>query len=217
MTKIRTLEQLQGVLDKDLAWRKKELAIIKSLVTSKGSKEIINCHIRSGIALVYAHWEGFIKEAGNAYIAFVSSQKLTYSQLSNNFIAMGAKKLLNEARDSNKATIYTKLTDFFMYRLAEKCTLPNEIDTKSNLSSEVLKEIIHILGLDYREYEIKSMVIDENLLRSRNNIAHGNYLVMEVDQFVELHETMINLMNLFSNQISNAANTKAYQSNSQSS
>jgi len=213
MTKIRTLEHLQRILDDELAWRKKELAVIKSLVTARSSKEIINCHIRSGITLTYAHWEGFIKAAGNAYLTYIASQRLTYSDLTNNFVAVAAKRLLSEAGLSNKVTVYAQVTDFFLSGLTDRCNLPVEIETKSNLSSEVLREIIYTLGLDYREYETEAKLIDEILLKNRNEVAHGKYLLIDVDQFVEIHKTIISLLDLFSNQISNAASTKAYKRN----
>jgi len=212
MTKIRTLEQLQQHLDDELAWRKKELAVIKALVTARSSSaEIINCHIRGGIALIYAHWEGFIKAAGSAYLTYIASQRLTYLDLTNNFVAIAAKNLLSEAGLSNKVVIYTKVTEFFTSGLANRCNLPMDVETRSNLSSEVLKEIAYTLGLDYTEYATKAKLIDETLLRSRNEVAHGKHLLMDVEEFVDLHRTVINLIDLFSNQISNAASTKAYK------
>jgi hypothetical protein len=92
MTKIRTIEQFQQLLDDEWEWRKKELSVIKALVTARSSKEIINCHIRSGIALIYAHWEGFIKAASTNYLMYIASQRLTYSELTNNFVSIAAKK-----------------------------------------------------------------------------------------------------------------------------
>jgi hypothetical protein len=202
---------LQIILDDELAWRQKELAVIKSLVTARSSTEIINCHIRSGIALIYAHWEGFIKAAGDAYLTYIASQRLTYSDLTNNFVAIAAKRLLSETGLSNKVTVYAKVTEFFISGLTDRCNLPMEVETKSNLSSEVLREIAYILGLDYREYETKAKLIDETLLKNRNEVAHGKYSLIDVEQFIELHRTIIYLLDLFSNQISNAASTKAYK------
>ena len=174
MTKIRTIEHLQQLLDDELAWRKKELAVIKSLITARSSyAEIINCHIRSGIALVYAHWEGFIKEAGNAYLTYIASQKLTYLELANNFIAIAAKRLLNDARDSNKMVIYAKVVELFMSGLTDRCNLPTEIETKSNLSSEVLREIAVIFPWCWQfwpNYPSKS---------KRHNILHRGSLSRE--------------------------------------
>jgi hypothetical protein len=120
--------------------------------------------------------------------------------------------MLNDARESNKMSIYAQVTEFFTSGLSERCNLPTEIiETKSNLSSEVLKEIIHTLGLNYKEYVSNAKTIDETLLKNRNNVAHGNYLLMDVKEFLYLHGIIIDLMDLFSNQISNAASTKAYK------
>jgi hypothetical protein len=115
MTKIHTAEQLDDTLSDALAWRKKELATLKSLVRSgRHSRSKLNCLIRSGVAILYAHWEGFIKEAGTAYLEFVSRQRLTYQELAPNFIAFAMKKQLNEATQTNKAVIYNQVVEFFL-------------------------------------------------------------------------------------------------------
>ncbi len=209
--KIRTLEDLQQVLDEELAWRKKELVIVKSLVTARSSKEVIDCHIRAGITLLYAHWEGFIKVAGTAYLTYVASQRLTYLELTDNFVALSAKKILNEASDSSKVSAHLTMTRFFISGLKDRCTLPTEIETKSNLSSEVLKEIVFSLGFDYYDYEINAKIIDEVLLKNRNFVAHGKYLIMDVREFIDLHSAVVALIDLFANQVSNAAAMEAYR------
>ncbi|MBI1923824.1 hypothetical protein HYR99_06195 [Candidatus Poribacteria bacterium] len=45
---------------------------------------------------------------------------------------------------------------------------------------------------------------------SRNTIAHGNYLLIDLVEYRELHQEIIILMDTFRNQIDNAAITKAY-------
>jgi hypothetical protein len=212
MTKIRTAEDLQQLLVEELAWRKKELGIVKALITAKSSSlEIINCHIRSGIALLYAHWEGFIKAAGAAYLTYVASQRLTYLDLTNNFIVIATKRLLTDAHEANKLSLHAKVVERFTSGLTERCNLPTEIETRSNLSTEVLKEIVYALGFDYTEYGINAKLIDETLLKHRNSVAHGQYLIISMNEFIGLHKDIIGLMELFSNQISNAVSTKAYK------
>ena len=66
---IQTLEDLNKTLATDIAWRKKELSEIKTLIELKNvSPQRHNVCIRSGICILYAHWEGFIKLAGNSYV-----------------------------------------------------------------------------------------------------------------------------------------------------
>ena len=70
MMKIRTADQLQEVLDAEFSWRLKEIADIRSAAESAklGSQKTL---IRAGVALLYAHWEGFIKKSTTAYINYV--------------------------------------------------------------------------------------------------------------------------------------------------
>lgn len=179
--KIRTIEQLSDILAEDLAWRKKELSEVKSLIELKDiSEQKYKLFLRSGICILYAHWEGFVKLASNSYLEFVRMQKLSYDQLASNFVALAMKEKLKETKDTNKPSLYIPICDFFLFELNQKSNLPKEaISTASNLSSEILKEIMSILGLNFADYSTKSKLIDEKLLKSRNEIAHGSYLLID--------------------------------------
>lgn len=213
--KIRTVEQLSDKLSEDLAWRKKELLEVEKLVKLKNvSREKHDLFIRSGICILYSHWEGFIKLAANAYVDYVRLQKLSYQELSNNFLALAMKDKLKEAKETNKPSLYIPVCDFFILELNNRSSLPKEaISTASNLSSEVFKEITSILGIDFSFYSTKSKLIDEKLLKQRNEIAHGNYLLIDRDGYIELHEIVIEMINTFRNQIENAAMNEDYKRN----
>ncbi len=214
MSKIRTPDQLNEMLHDAITWRKAELRDIKSLIqTSTFSSSKLNCLLRSGVALLYAHWEGFVKESGTAYLEFVSMQGLKYDELAPNFIALAMKARLNEAGQTNKAIIHNEIVKFFLLELSTKSHISydNAISTESNLSSKVLENIIYILGLDYSHYRTKAELIDEKLLKNRNHIAHGKHLIIDKSEFMEIFEEIVKLMELFYNQISNAAITEAYK------
>ena len=77
MSKIRTLNDLNERLSEDLVWRKKELSVLKGLIeTNSFTQNKTNALIRSGIALLYAHWEGYIKCAASAYLEFVPDKEI---------------------------------------------------------------------------------------------------------------------------------------------
>jgi hypothetical protein len=210
--KIRTVEQLSDKLAEELAWRKIELSALKALIDLKSfSPGKKNALLRSGVTMLYAHWEGFIKVAANTYLEFVAMQGLPYNKLSNNFIALAMKDKLEQANQTNKATIYNEVAEFFITKLAERSVIKyeNRIAT-SNLSSSVFKEIVCMLGLDYSLYESKEVLIDEKLLKKRNMIAHGNYLDIDEEQYDELHGEIVAIIDNFRNQIDNCASTKQY-------
>ena len=211
---IRTTEQLSDTLSNDLAWRKKELSEMKSLVEARSfSDQRHKALVRSGVCILYSHWEGFVKFAANSYLEYIKSKDLTYKELSNNFLALAMKEKLKEAKDTNKPSLYMPVCDFFLSELDQKCFLLKsaKIPTK-NFSSEILKEITDILGIDFSPYSTKSMLI--NMLRQqRNNIAHGNYLIIDREEYIELHIKVIEMLNVFRNQIENAAIEKKFMRN----
>jgi hypothetical protein len=211
---VRTVEQLNDYLSGELAWRKKELADIRTLAEAATLKDTRrNALLRCGVTMLYAHWEGFVKAAGCAYLEHVAMQRLRYSELSPNFVAVGIRQLLHNASTSKKPRDHNALVDFFLSRMSERSALPykNIIDTESNLSSIVFRDIIEKLGLDYSSYATKEKFIDEELLNSRNTIAHGTFLQTTLSSFIDMVTQVFDMMELFRNQIENSAITRAYR------
>ncbi len=214
MTGIRTLEQLSDRLAEDLAWRKKELSALKSLIeTASISPSKEKMLLRSGITILYAHWEGFIKSAGSNYLEYVALKRLKYRELSGNFVALAFKSRLNQANETNKATVFTDAIDFMREQLDQRSSVPYKdvVQTGSNLSSSILREITCILGLDYSLYETKQILIDEKLLARRNTIAHGNRMQLDKEDYLELHVQVIGMMEIFRNQVENCASCRDYR------
>lgn len=213
---IRTAEQLSDKLSADLSWRKKELSEVKALVEMRSfSTQRHNALVRSGVCILYSHWEGFVKLAANSYLEYVRLKKLTYNELSNNFLALAMKEKLKEANETNKPSLYIPVCNFFLSGLNQKCILPKDaISTASNLSSEILKEITDILGIDFSLYSTKSVLINTKLLKTRNEIAHGNYLMFDREEYIELHIEVIGMLDVFRNQIETAAIEKKFMQNS---
>jgi hypothetical protein len=212
--KIRTHEQLFDLLTNEIAWRKKELSDFKSLIETKDfapSKH--HALVRAGIMLLYAHWEGFVKQCAEYYLNYVSMQRLPYKELASNFIAICVKSEMNDLENSNRVSHQLKLVEFFLNDLSKQSSMPYKkvVNTKSNLSSTIFKNIVLFLGFDYSFYETKSVLLDERLLAIRNTIAHGNYMLITASDYLEIHEKVLEMIEYFRNQIDNSASTKAYR------
>lgn len=212
--KIRTLENLSDSLAAEISWRKKELAVLRSLIrSSEASPSKLVAMIRSGVTVLYAHWEGFVKAAAASYLEFVSNRKLKYRDLKVSFRAIAARSLLSAATDSSRIEKMISVTEFLLNQQDETSQIPFKgvLPTRSNLSSKALRDITSLLSLDYTPYATKEKLIDNTLLYFRNNIAHGRDLYPAYDQFEELFSTIIDLMDLFKNQIENSAFTHSYK------
>lgn len=210
---IRTTEQLSDALASEIVWRKKELTALRMIVESRGiTPDRRTAVLRGAIALLYAHWEGFIKTSGRAYLEFVHYQRLTYKQLTSNFIALSTKEQLSSATTSSRINSHIQLVNFFLDQLHTQSNIPYKsgVNTKANLSAKVLKDVIDSLGLNYTEFATKEKLIDEQLLKQRNEIAHGEYLISNLDSYLDLYEQVLAMMENFRNQIDNAAVLRKY-------
>lgn len=211
---IRTVEDLYDYLTSETAWRKKELAALRTMVEAT-APDLAKSRalVRAAITLLYAHWEGFVKTAGKAYLEYVAFQRLTHGELADNFLALAMRTVLNVAAESSKAAAHTAVVEAFRTRMGERATIMYKtlVHTESNLSSRVLREIVDMLGLSYDVYETKEKLIDDRLLRARNTIAHGEYLTVDTTEYLELQQEFIGLIDTFRNQVDNAAALKSYR------
>lgn len=212
--KIRTENDLQEAIDSEMGWRKKELSAIKANIHS-ARKFAKHTAIRSGVALLYAHWEGAIKNIAYYYLLYVSNLKIPYKKLKPNFLAITLKNDIQKFEETNKTTLQTAIVIDLLKRNDESSKIPTEkiISTNSNLNSEIFTEIMCTIGLPTDDYESDYNLIDEVLLNMRNKIAHGenlDALSLDEERYIEIHDKVFHLIELFSTQISNAASLKQY-------
>ncbi len=210
--KIRSVEELQDLLDNDFAWRRKELTHIYTNVKSSKPAQLMT-NLRIGIVMLYAHWEGFFKNAAESYLTYVASKRLNYSELQNNFVALSIKYKLSEFTQTNKNTIHKQIVDFLLGDLNKRAQIPtdNVIKTQSNLNSEILKELVSVIGIAYTPFELKEKMIDSQLLKIRNTVAHGQVLQIDNKEFDDLYTEITSLMSTFKNELSNCATLTLYR------
>jgi hypothetical protein len=212
--KIRTQEQLADRLSRDLAWRKKELSILFSLVRkNRNNHPTLELMLRSGATILYAHWEGFVRASATAYLQYVASRRLRYRDLVIPLRAVALEQKFNISSQSVHGERLIEIADFILNHQDRKCHISwkKAVHTHSNLKSTVFKGIVLRLGLDYSLYETKEKLIDRVLLHYRNNIAHGKGLYPAYEEYEQMHWEVISLMELYRNQIENAAFTEAYK------
>jgi hypothetical protein len=209
--KNRTFAMFVDCIQQDFAWRIKELDIIKSEIP-QDENDKQSAFIRAGIALLYAHWEGFVKSAAENYIDYVSYRGLKYKDLQHCFSALGLRRNVNLLASAKKIILKTVLIDELVKSFecaADKLT--NTIDTKSNLNSEIFEEICYIVGLDFKNYELKKNFIDIDLLKKRNSIAHGNYIEIEDKSFYRIYEITIELLSHIKDEIIDSARQERFK------
>jgi hypothetical protein len=214
----KTEFELQELLDEEFAWRRKELSTIRAdLNSASGASR--NALLRAGVALLYAHWEGFVKIASESYVQYVGRRRLKYKELCPGFLALALRNRLKTFSGNDDASAHVDFVQFLMGDLESNAHLPKlgVIKTGSNLNSKRLKVIVLTLGLDYSGFELKENLIDNQLLDSRNNIAHGRDLCPSLADFESLYQETTALLRNLKDQISNAVALRSYRASTNAS
>jgi hypothetical protein len=214
MKKLHTLTELQDHLDNDFAWRIQEISNLKTAI--KNSVSISQrTLIRAAITMLYAHWEGFVKNASEAYLNYISNQGLSYRQLRTCLISVGVQKHLNTLNQCKKAKKNVAIIEFLLNELDSKANIISEksINTRSNLNSEVFENIATSLGFSIANYEAKFNLIDESLLNRRNTIAHGQFLDIDKTRYLDLNDEIVALMRAYKNDIENSLVLSSFRCN----
>ena len=211
--RIRSLDELDDFLDEDLSRRKRELTTLKFMLTGRLRSHERKLLLRAAVCMLYAHWEGFIKRAATAYVSFVAVKGLRYRDLSPNFLALGLRRDIVQAGQSNNPASHIALTTKLFSGLCARAQIDwrNSIDTRSNLNSDTLHNIFSTLGLDDRGYLLERQRIDQKLVMKRNGIAHGELIEIDIDDYTELHDLVLKLAEQFRIDIGNAAATEDYR------
>lgn len=199
-------------MQREFAWRRKELTLILSEVRD-ARPAYLDFRIRCGIALLYAHWEGFIKRAAECYVKYVNAKRPRCEELKPGLLGLALRGPVHDLRATSKASVRGATAELLLTRLSDqaKIDVDKAIDTASNLSSVEFREIVESLALDYAVYASSEKIIDEFLLRKRNSIAHGEREFADRDTFLQLYTKVVALIESFKTQVENACLLKAFR------
>lgn len=212
MSKPYTEHDLSRIFNTDLTWRRKELSDLKAAIKAADiySRSAL---LKAIVAMGYAHWEGYVRICANRYFEHLALRRKPYAEFERQ-IYVNSILIKLEALHHGRVSV------------AERCRLVNEIldgsgarfayinpaliDTRSNLSSDVIADICRICGVEATLFLDERTFIDVILLRRRNAIAHGQHEEIsfgEIDDFVA---NVLALMGHFSGLLENKVYTKSY-------
>ena len=211
MAKIRSVEALDQAIDDEVTWRKQELTTALKLI-QQSSGTIRRANIRSGVLILYAHWEGWIKSVARLYIRHVNTKSLPYNCLSDAFLGNALKTKMTEIETASKSLKHNEFAAFLRTDFSKSSALSEDlIRTDSNLSSAVFFDILTRLGLERRgEFILRANLIDAELVDRRNAIAQGEYLDIKIEEYTTLRNAVLDLLELFTDDVRNSASMGNY-------
>lgn len=198
----KTLTYLNELIEKDYAWRISELSNYRSALLTEQNEKAQKAKIRAGVALLYAHWEGFIKQLANWYYNFVSFQSHYVSDLSESFASIILRAELNVLESSNKIKDHQRVIKMIFEGMNKTAYFSSKSPIKtSNLKFEIFEDVCILLGINPLEFERRykrkfdrniQLTIDEDLVGQRNSIAHGEYLPISIEEYKKLYDIVVN-------------------------
>lgn len=198
------IAELSTKVGNDLSWRRKEISDLKATHSRCRdlSKKVVR---RGGIALAYAHLEGFVKFSSRAYIESLNKSGVKVKDLDRSYLAVSLSSKSNDI----KSTCSIKFIIDFIGCINDVNESsfkldPSKISTKSNLKYKVLEEIFLTLGIDASKFETSKVWLD-TLVDKRNAIAHGEGTPVSENEFDDFCEKVLLFMQTYSDELQNKA------------
>ena len=203
------MSRLEDKLTREIGFRKKEISELYILVQSTKSSESTRKHLLRGLLLlIYAHWEGFIKSASKKYLKALQEMKIPCNQLQPALKAFYLYSQFKSQQGSewNKFSVALNFNEKVIF---DK-DISNEISTKSNLNTEVFKNIVARIGIDDLNIDMKKGIIDDGLLDRRNSIAHGQMIHIDLSDLIIYKDQIVHLLDCYLDLILDAYDNKKY-------
>jgi hypothetical protein len=212
--KIRSQDELLRFIEQERVWRIREIVELKKACVASGvSAPLRAAQRRAFLPLAYAHWEGFTKKVGQAYLDYVATQRLKLSELAPCFQSIYLSiEIANGLRPTNRQSSRL-IIDHLEAQRDTKIHLKSQgvISTRDNLNSKVLSEICENLGFDSSEFSELVPFIDKILLGKRNSIAHGDNIQIEESLIDEVSKKVVECIDIFREKIENSAQEAAFR------
>lgn len=161
--------QVADALDR----RRLEITRIKQVVLV--AKETLYEATATSMAIpaLYAHWEGFVKEALTLYLEYVEARGLTPVQANPSIFAFSLREHARRLQGNQSIERLREFATWTLEAISSPIVFRNkQLETRSNLRFEVLEDLCEYLGIDTCEMQHCKIKLD-SLVHRRNNLSHG--------------------------------------------
>ena len=197
----------------DFNWRVKEISDLKEVVLRSGDIYSLVAR-KAALTLVYAHWEGHVHVVTEAYLKYIAKRKFKFSKLIPSFQAVHLTSQIKEWQ-AQKDTIALRLKIVNAVRaldIEQFRGMPlGAVSTGGNLNFERFLNICQIMALDAEKIVPNHQFLDEELLGTRNRIAHGGSMIVTEDKLQSVATFVLDIMRRFRTEVENSVALKSYE------
>lgn len=210
---MESLSALFETIGENLDQRRLEFTNIRRVVLRFVGGPLEPAAARMAIPMIYAVWEGFVKEVCQLYLEYVEQSVSRAAHLQPAILGhMWTPQLrqLTGGLNFSKKKSIAEVALAIASTPVEFCDAEREINTKSNLNYAVLEDIANHLCLDTSSMMGWRASLNA-LVNLRNNIAHGarpeGLSYIDIDDYAR---STLSLMEAFETVLSTAARSRAF-------
>lgn len=171
--------EVTAALEADLDWRVAELASLKINAASAQRETVAHqALLRALWALLYAHYEGFVKVAWDLHLDAIQLGQHPRNRLQLPIALFSlAKTFQTHQGDLSPRGIWSFHNATLPTAVSAPAQFDNRLDTQSNLWPQLLEENCATIGISIPSLQENYAKL-RTLVGRRNEIAHGRRLVV---------------------------------------
>ena len=167
-----TLADLESLTAELVDARRAELTQVLRVVGAHKDTPLESTAAVMAIPVIYAHWEGFVKELLTLYLEHIEKQTIEPPNLQPHLFSFSKRSKIKTLSDSGSVERQAEFATWMIEQLSKPVLFENKkVDTHSNLSYENLKLLCDTLFLNISSIATSRRHINA-LVHKRNNIAH---------------------------------------------
>lgn len=230
-----TYNEFTDKIEIDWAWRIAELNWCHELFLlesqKKSSGDELDYSIKVATIMLYAHWEGFIKESATQFYQFVRAQQPLIRELNDSLIAVELKSNLKDIHDSNKLSAHRMSVKVMMEQISLDSTtlLPKDytFPIGSNLDYIGFIEACYLIGYSEDAFQTEykrrcqkarlneidaQQLIRQNLLHYRNESAHGKKISLKPQDYQATFQLIVQvILQIYKDNMLQSARNQGYK------
>lgn len=152
---------------------------------------------RMCVPMIYANWEGFVVSSLKMLLKHLNELQLTPVQIPTRLVVVGLGDSYSTLSGKQSFEQRCTFTDRFNDLLKSTVRFSTKIETKSNLHSEVLRDLCLMFDFDFNRFKDLTSILDR-LVHVRNCIAHGENSILptqeNIDLYIETVKSAIDIM-----------------------
>jgi len=196
------IQVVQEEISDNLDRRRFEITNLRRVLLSYVGKPLESTVVRMAIPLLYANWEGYVKEVCQLYLEYIERSGTKNRELKADLLGYLWSSSLRPLSGGLNFEKKKAIAELALHRM-DDCVKFSEsernIHTRANLNFEVLQDIADHLCFNISLLNTYKRHLNR-LVNLRNNIAHGSFpSSMDYDIFNEHAESVIDLMEDFEN------------------